>query len=152
MASQPGQTDGDGMKTLIERAPSRLVMSVLAFVSLAGLTLGSFASHFGYHGSAHAGGAPALAERLAHGNGWETRPDPWRPNGVVFLVDPTRCQCAIPVASLHVTAPEAWEGIVRIEAVVSAAGELDPAGGFVWRGLWFFGDQRMLDRMLRDLR
>jgi hypothetical protein len=140
------------MNTFIEKARSQLWVSVFAVVGLASLTLGSFAWHFAYQGGPDAGGAPAVAARLAGSNGWETCPDAWRPNGVVFLVDPIRCQRSISVSSLQVTAPEEWEGIVRIEAVVNAAGEVDATGGFVWRGLWFFGDQRMLDRMLHDLR
>jgi hypothetical protein len=51
---------------------------------------------------------------------------------------------------LQAKAPE-WEGIVRVEVIVTPAGEVDPEGGFVWRGLWFFGDQDMLDRILSDL-
>ena len=139
------------MSTFLEKASSQVWVSVLAFAGLAGLTLGWFAFRLACHGGPEAGGAPAVAARLADGNGWETRPDPWHPRGVVFLLDPTRCRRSVSVSSLEVTALEQWEGIVRIETVGTAAGQVDPRGGFVWRGLWFFGDQRMLDRMLPDL-
>jgi hypothetical protein len=140
------------MTMLIEKAACLVRHSAIALVVLAGLTLGYFTFQSVHHGGSEAGGVAAVAARLASSNGWETRPDPWRPGGVVFLVDPKRCQRSVSVSSLQITALEEWEGIVRIESVVTASGQVDPRGGFVWRGLWFFGDQRMLDRILPDLR
>jgi hypothetical protein len=140
------------MNTFIEKASSQLRYSVFAFVALAGLTLGSFAFLPGHYGGPEADGATAVAAHFARSNGWETRPDPCRPGGVVFLVDPTRWQRSVSVSALQITALEEWDGVVRIETVASWAGEVDPRGGFVWRGLWFFGDQRMLDRIVGDRR
>jgi hypothetical protein len=140
------------MHTLIDKAASPVRLFAIGLVLLAGLSLGYFAFRPITHGGPESADAPAVAGRFARTNGWEIRPDPWRPSGVVFLVDPERCRQWISVSALQITAPDDWEGIVRIETVLSAAGEVDPAGGFVWRGLWFFGDRRMLERMLPDLR
>lgn len=96
-------------------------------------------------------GIADVAQRLAAGKGWDVHTDRWRPKEVVFLVDPVRCHSPASLAYLRTTAPE-WEGIVRVEVIVTRDGEVDAEGGFVWRGLWFFGDSGMLERMAGELR
>jgi hypothetical protein len=140
------------MNPWTEKAVCPVRQTVFASVVLAGLTCGYLAFHPCPNGGTEAGDAAAVAERFARRNGWEKRADRGRPGEVVFLVDPGRCQSSVSVSLLQITAPEEWQGIVRIETIVTAAGEVDPTGGFLWGGLWFFGDDAMLDQMLPELR
>jgi hypothetical protein len=97
------------------------------------------------------GEASEVAERLAERNGWEVQAAPTRPRQVFFLVDPRRHDPSDPLSFLRTTGAE-WKGVIRIEVIRTYAGEVVPAGGFVWRGLWFYGDQGMLDRIRPELR
>jgi hypothetical protein len=93
----------------------------------------------------------SVSERLARGNHWEAHADPGRPAEVVFLVDPARHHQSDALTFLRTSAPE-WDGILRVETLVNRAGEVDPDGGLVWHGLWFFGDPNMLARVPAGLR
>lgn len=124
--------------------------SLFAF-PLVGLTLGPRALCPARQVGTTAAGPAGLAQTVAGGRGWQVHVDPLRPRGVVFLVDPKRRQPSPALSSLRTTGPE-WEGVVRLEAVATAAGRVDAEGGIVWRGLWFYGDRGMLDDILPQLR
>jgi hypothetical protein len=99
---------------------------------------------------AKAVGGAGLAQVFADRNGWDVRPDARRPRELVFLVNPTR-RPVVPELTFLRTADRGWDGIVRIEAVVTPAGVVDANGGFVWRGWWFYGDAEMLAGIRRLL-
>jgi hypothetical protein len=132
------------------RARCLIIRYSLFALVLVGLTLG-YALRPTHQAVAEGDGATGLAERLAGRNGWEIHADPMRPRHVFFLVDPNRRDPAVSLSFLRQARP-GWDGVLRMEVILTIAGEVEPAGGFVWRGLWFYGDQGMLDRIRPDLR
>jgi hypothetical protein len=126
-----------------------LVRCSLLALALAGLPLW-YAVRPARDAVADRGGASEVAERLAGRNGWEVHPDSNRPRHVFYLIDPKRRDPAIPLSFLR-RVPAEWEGVVRIEVILTLAGEVDPVDGVVWRGLWFYGDEGMLDRVRPEL-